>query len=225
MDRLIRYTEDHLEQLRGKYICAANVHTTVMAYENKTYQQVYDNAALIIPDGGPLSSIGRRRGYKDMRRTPGPDYMEAMLKRGGSHFFYGSTFSTLEKMRERIESQYPEARIAGMISPPFRKLTADEDKEIIQQINEAGPDYIWVGLGAPKQEMWMYRHKDRVNGLMVGVGAAFDYMAGNIKRAPMWMQSMNLEWVFRIMQEPRRLTGRYLTTNTKFFWNVVVMGR
>ena len=226
LNRLIAYTERHLEQLRGEYFCAANVHTVVTAYENGTYMRAYEHAALIIPDGGPLSTEGNRRGYPDMKRTPGPDYMTAMLERGAyRHFFYGSTEDTLTKMETVIAKRYPEAVIAGAVSPPFRKLTKEEDSAYTEQINAAHPDFIWVGLGAPKQELWMYRHRKRVNGLMVGVGASFDYLAGKIRRAPEWMQRHNLEWAYRLRQEPKRLFRRYLSTNTKFLWNAVVCGK
>ena len=121
-------------------------------------------------------------------------------------------------LREKITEKYPGAVIAGMYSPPFRSLTADEDAEIVEKINAAKPDFVWVGLGAPKQERWMAAHENRVQALMLGVGAAFDYEAGNIRRAPAWMQRCNLEWLYRLMQDPKRLFKRYFVTNTKFLW-------
>ena len=124
----------------------------------------------------------------------------------------------LDLLREKITEKYPGAVIAGMYSPPFRPLTADEDAEIVEKINAAKPDFVWVGLGAPKQERWMAAHENRVQALMLGVGAAFDYEAGNIRRAPAWMQRCNLEWLYRLMQDPKRLFKRYFVTNTKFLW-------
>ena len=124
-------------------------------------------------------------------------------------------------MFENFKCNYPHSKIVGMYSPPFRELTDSEDRKIIDIINKTHPDFIWVGLGAPKQEKWMACHKGLVNGLMVGVGAGFDYFAGNIKRAPQWMQNMNLEWVYRLLQDPQRLFKRYLITNTKFIWKIV----
>ena len=118
----------------------------------------------------------------------------------------------------KLEKTYPELKIAGMYAPPFRPMTKEEDNKIIEVINEAAPDFVWIGLGAPKQEMWMGEHQGKVSGLMIGVGAGFDYFAGNIKRAPSWMQKHNLEWLYRLCQEPRRLFKRYLITNTKFLW-------
>lgn len=112
-----------------------------------------------------------------------------------------------------------------MYSPPFRPMTEEEDKAIIERINETNPDFVWVGLGAPKQEKWMAAHQGKIDGLMLGVGAGFDYYAENIKRAPMWMQKHNLEWVYRLVQDPKRLFKRYWNTNTKFIWNAMIRGK
>ena len=124
-----------------------------------------------------------------------------------------------------LEREHPNVQIAGMYSPPFRTLSEEEDREIVCKINESGADFVWVGLGAPKQETWMAAHQGKVTGFMVGVGAAFDYLAGNIQRAPQWMQKCNLEWFYRLIQDPKRLFKRYLHTNTKFIWNACVRGK
>ena len=116
-------------------------------------------------------------------------------------------------------------KIAGSYSPPFRKLTGEEDCMVMKMINDAQPDFIWVGLGAPKQEYWMAEHHGKIDGFMVGVGAAFDYIAGNINRAPMWMQRCNLEWLYRLIQDPKRLFKRYVETNTKFIWHAYMKGK
>ena len=161
-----------------------------------------------------------------MERTTGPSYMGKVLELGGyRHYFYGSTEATLEKLYRNITSDYPQSIIVGIYSPPFRPITENEDTAIVERINKAEPDFIWVGLGAPKQEKWMSAHQGKVNGLMVGVGAAFDYYAGNIERAPKWMQNCNLEWVYRLFQDPKRLFKRYLVTNSKFIWNAMVRGK
>lgn len=173
--------------------------------------------------------IFRKRGYANMERTTGPSYMGEILKasaeKGYRHYFYGSTEETLEKLYEALNENYPGIQIAGMYSPPFRPMTAEEDVAVVKRINETEPDFVWVGLGAPKQEKWMAAHQGVVEGFMVGVGAGFDYFAGNIERAPEWMQKCNLEWVYRLMQDPKRLFKRYLVTNMKFIWNVVVRGK
>lgn len=226
---LYRFTVQNIKELSGDYMCVANVHTTVMASENRRYCQIQNGGVMAIPDGGPLSSVGRKRGYSEMERITGPEYMEEILcqsvKYGYRHYFYGSTETTLEKLQQKLLEEHPEIQIVGMYSPPFRKLLDDEDALIVQNINESNADFVWIGLGAPKQEIWMAEHQGIIKGFMVGVGAAFDYYAGNIKRAPIWMQKSNLEWLYRLIQEPRRLMKRYLVTNTKFIWKVMVRGK
>lgn len=225
MKWLLDFTERNIKYLSGDYICVSNVHTTVTAYEDETYCKVQNGGIMSIPDGGPLSSVGKYRGYKNMKRTTGPNYMEEIFKlsveKGYTHYFYGSTEETLEKLYKKLITYYPGVKILGMYSPPFRPLTKEEDDSIIKRINDVEPDFLWVGLGAPKQEKWMANHQGRVKGMMVGVGAGFDYFAGNINRAPYWMQKSNLEWFFRLIQEPKRLFTRYLYTNTKFIWYAV----
>lgn len=229
MKWLLSFTEKYVKELSGDYICVSNVHTTVISYEDEEYTSVQNGGIMAIPDGGPLSTVGRKRGAKGMQRTTGPSYMGEVMKisaqHGWKHYFYGSTQKTLDKLRSELEKSYPGIRIVGMYSPPFRTLTVDEDKEIVEAIDSTTPDFLWVGLGAPKQEKWMAEHQGRVKGLMIGVGAAFDYYAGNIKRAPGWMQKANLEWLYRLMQDPKRLYKRYLVTNSKFIWNAIVRRR
>ena len=223
MEKTVHFVEKNIKHLSGEYVCVSNGHTTVMAYENEDYKQVQNTAVLDFPDGEPLSIVSRRRGFRNAKRVTGPDFMEQMFLQGNNgdglrHFFYGGKQETLDKLESELKRKYPDLNIAGMYSPPFRPLTEEEDAEIIQTINEAEADIIWVGLGAPKQEQWMYHHRGKINGLMFGVGAGFDYHAGVIKRAPMWMQRMSLEWLVRLLQDPRRLWKRYLVTNVKFIW-------
>ena len=226
---LLSFLKENIGKLSGDYICVSNVHTTVMAYEDEEYCKVQDGGIMAIPDGGPLSSVGQKRGFKNMKRTTGPSLMGEIFKisaeKGYRHYFYGSTDETLEKLFSVLTESYPGIQIVGMYSPPFRPMTEDEDKAIVDRINETKPDFVWVGLGAPKQEKWMAAHQGRVNGLMIGVGAGFDYHAGNIERAPEWMQKSNLEWVYRLLQDPKRLFGRYWHTNTKFIWNAMIRGK
>lgn len=224
MDKTIAYITDNLEELRGDYICVSNVHTTVMAFRDESYRKVQNSGAMALPDGQPLSIVSRRRGYSEAQRVPGPDLMPAILhlseEKGYRHYFYGSTPETLEKLRKVLLDRFPKLQIVGMYAPPFRPLTEEEDQEAVRQINESGADFVWVALGAPKQEKWMYEHRGRVNGLMIGVGAAFDFIAGTVRRAPMWMQKLCLEWVYRICQDPKRMFPRYVSTNFAFLWHV-----
>lgn len=220
MSDTIKYIGGHLDDLRGKYICVSNVHTTVMSYENEEYRKIQNSAAMALPDGAPLSSYSRRRGYKQAQRVTGPDLMLELFavsrEKGYRHYFYGATEETLQSMRKVIERDYPGMEIAGMYAPPFRTLTPQEDAGIVEKINNSRPDFIWIGLGAPKQEEWMYQHMGQLQGVLIGVGAGFDYLAGYIKRAPHWMQKMSLEWLYRLLQDPRRLWRRYFTSNVKF---------
>lgn len=225
MEWLIKYISDNLSALAGDYICVTNVHTVVTAYEDSEYRKVQNGGIMAIPDGGPLSSLGRRRGFLEMRRTTGPELMGELFKisvnKGYRHYFYGSTKETLDKLKDKLQTDYTGIQIVGMYTPPFRALAVEEDEKILHLINNAKADFVWIGLGAPKQEKWMAEHQGKVNGLMIGVGAGFDYFAGNIKRAPKWMQKGNLEWVYRLWQEPGRLLGRYLHTNTIFIQHIL----
>ncbi len=228
MEWLLEFTIKYIKDLSGDYMCVSNVHTTITSYENEHYCAIQNGGIMAIPDGGPLALIGQKRGYKNMNRIAGPSYLEEILKisvsNGWKHYLYGSTEETLKKLRITLEEKYPGLQIVGMYSPPFRPISDEEDKEIVSKINQAKPDFIWVGLGAPKQEHWMAAHQGRIHGFMVGVGAAFDYLAGNIKRAPQWMQKTNMEWFYRLIQDPKRLFRRYFHTNTKFIWYAIIRG-
>ena len=229
MEWLVDYLEKNISEIKGDYICVSNVHTTVTSFEDVDYRAIQNGGLMAIPDGGPLSTVGQKRGHKNMERTTGPSLMgeifEISAKKGYRHYFYGSKEETLELLYQKLTSNYPGIQIAGMYSPPFRPMTEEEDKAIIERINETNPDFVWVGLGAPKQEKWMAAHQGKIDGLMLGVGAGFDYYAENIKRAPMWMQKHNLEWVYRLVQDPKRLFKRYWSTNTKFIWNAMIRGK
>lgn len=220
MPDTLAYINAHLDALRGSYICVSNVHTTVMAYENEHYRMIQNSAAMALPDGGPLSKYSRFVGFQGAERVTGPDLMVELFRisgqKGYRHFFYGSTQQTLDDMRTALGRDYPDMVIAGMYAPPFRPLTVEEDQKVIEQINTSRPDLIWVGLGAPKQEEWMYAHRGKLGGVAIGVGAGFDYIAGNIRRAPEMMQVLCLEWLYRLLQDPKRLWRRYVTTNAKF---------
>lgn len=229
MDEVLQTLDHCLEEKRGDYICVANVHTTVMAFRDEKYRKIQNESWMTIPDGKPLSLVSRKRGFTDAQRVPGPDLMvkvfEASKKKGYRHFFYGSTDQTLRMLKENIEKKYPYVDVVGMYSPAFRPLTEEEDQQIITMINETNPDFVWVGLGAPKQEIWMAEHKNKIQAIMIGVGAAFDFEAGVVKRAPKWMQEMYLEWLHRILQDPKRLIPRYVSTNAAFLWNVYKEGK
>lgn len=229
MKWLLDFVRKNIKSLSGDYITVANVHTTVTAYEDKTYCEIQNGGIMAIPDGGPLSSLGKKRGYSQMERITGPDFMEKVfedsVKEGYRHYFYGSTEETLKELKNKLEEKYAGIKVVGMYSPPFKPLGDDINQDEIRCINNTEPDFVWVGLGAPKQEVWMAKHQGKIKGLMVGVGAGFDYHAGNLNRAPMWMQRCNMEWLYRLLQEPGRLFVRYWHTNRKFIWNAVIRGK
>ena len=225
MQETVALIRENLRKWAGKYICVANVHTTVMSYENERLKDIENGAVLTLPDGRPLSVEAEKRGFQIMERVTGPDLMRELFEispaMGYRHFFYGSSEATLKALREKLEDRYPGIIIAGMISPPYRELEKQEDEAFVKSINEAEPDIVWVGLGAPKQEFYMAEHEDRIKALMIGVGAGFDYHADTLKRAPGWMQRLSLEWLYRLLQDPKRLMKRYLDTNFKFLRLVV----
>lgn len=222
MQEMINLTLEQLDEMRGEYLCFSNVHTTVMSYEDPEYRKVQNSAFAALPDGSPLSYVQRVRGHKEARRVAGPDFMGEMWKATENteikHYFYGSSETTIASLKECLNAKYPNLKIVGMESPPFRPLTKEEDEDAIRRINESGADILWVGLGAPKQEKWMYEHRGKINAVMMGVGAGFDFHAGIAKRAPMWMQTHYLEWLYRLVQDPRRLWKRYVNTNLRFLY-------
>lgn len=219
MDEVVTTIINQIDRLRGQYICVSNVHTTVMSYEDKEYRAIQNGAALTLPDGSPLSAVSRKRGYKEAGRVAGPDLMTELFERSSlRHYFYGGSEVAIQQLEISLREKYPQINIAGMVSPPFRPLTTEEDEQEVIKINDSGADIIWVGLGAPKQERWMAEHQGSVCGVMIGVGAGFDFHAGTIKRAPKWIQKMYLEWLYRLCQDPKRLWKRYVTTNFKFIY-------
>ncbi len=220
MEQTLSIIDENLSAWSGEYICVSNVHTTVTAHEDPDYLAVQNGAVMALPDGKPLSVAARRRGYAGADRVTGPDLMGEIFKvsaaRGYRHYFYGASEDTLAVLREKLEQRYPGISIVGMVSPPFRPLTEEEDAAAVADINAAEADFVWIGLGAPKQEKWMAAHRGKVKGLMIGVGAGFDFHADKIKRAPRFMQKLSLEWLYRLMQDPKRLFRRYLHTNPKY---------
>ena len=214
------YLIRHAEDLAGQYICFSNVHTTVMAADDAEYCGILNHSAMTFPDGMPVAKKIRQNGYAEAERVAGPDLMEALFKQsmgtGRKHYFYGSSEKTIEALKKNLQERYPYMEIVGMVSPPFRALTEEEDAAAVQAINDSGADFVWIGLGAPKQEKWMYAHRGKINGVMLGVGAGFDFHAGTIRRAPSLIQRLGLEWLFRLLQNPGRLLKRYFITNTKF---------
>jgi exopolysaccharide biosynthesis WecB/TagA/CpsF family protein len=225
-EEAVLHVKRRVKELSGKYICFSNVHTSVMAREDAAYRDILNGAAYVFPDGKPIATLQQKEGYIGAERVAGPDFMERMFRDtmdgSVSHYFYGSTQETLDALREQLEARYPGLVIKGMYSPVFGEVSEQQDAEDVKRINDADAGIVWIGLGAPKQEKWMNAHEGRIHGVMMGVGAGFNFHAGNIKRAPVWMQRIGLEWLFRLFQDPKRLFKRYFVTNTKFFWYLLM---
>lgn len=221
----IEFLLNNLNKARGNYICAANVHTTVVAHECEKYKLVQNNSFLTLPDGKPLSFIGIRKGYKEMGRVTGPDFLEGILKKTEhtnlSHFFYGTTQKNLDAFLNKIRSTYPSLKIAGFEPSVFRSLSITEEEELIKRINNSKADFVWVALGAPKQEFFCSELCGKTKSIWIAVGGAFNVISGVIPRAPQWVQDFGLEWLFRLTKEPKRLFKRYLETNTKFVFYMI----
>jgi N-acetylglucosaminyldiphosphoundecaprenol N-acetyl-beta-D-mannosaminyltransferase len=193
----------------------AAVHTLVEASKSAAMRDCLATAQVVTPDGTPLVWYGRLKGLQ-MQRVCGPDTMPAVLDQsrwhGSSHFFYGGAPGVAEQLVERMAHRYPGLNVAGVYCPPFRALTDTEEDAIVEMIDASGADYVWVGLGSPKQDLWMQQMQPRLQAsVLLGVGAAFDFHAGLRKRAPRWMQRCGLEWTHRLVSEPRRLASRYVT--------------
>lgn len=204
----------------SRYVAICNVHSVITASQDPAFLDVINGADMATPDGAPVAWMMRRLGFRGQQRINGPDlmwrYCEAIGGSEESIYLYGSSEETLARLTRRLREAFPRLHIAGAFSPPFRPLTQEEDADAVKRINDSGAGVVFVSLGCPKQEIWMAAHRGRVNAVMVGVGAAFDYHAGTIKRAPLWMQRAGLEWLHRLCSEPRRLWKRYLVTNTLF---------
>lgn len=207
-------------QRESRYVCICNAHSVVTAAQDPRFMQVIAQADMATPDGAPVAWMLRRQGIDGQQRVSGPDlmldYLDQAAVTAEPIFLYGGTEDTLQRLQDRLHARWPSLRIAGAISPPFHALSPQEDQAVVQQINASGAGTVWVSLGCPKQEMWMAAHRDHVRAVMVGVGAAFDFHAGTLSRAPLWMQNCGLEWLHRLASEPRRLWKRYLLTNIAF---------
>lgn len=206
---------------KSNYICVRDVHGLMLSIEDPEIMRIHQAAAMVTPDGMPIVWAARRRSGLHVERVCGSDLVEALCNRGLpeglSHYFYGGKAGTAEKLISNLKEKYRGISIAGYHSPPFRPLLEEEDAEVVRQINKSGANIVWVGLSTPKQELWMRDHVNLIRGAtLIGVGAAFDFHAGIVKRAPKWMQKTGFEWLHRLASEPRRLWRRYLVVAPKF---------
>lgn len=209
-----------IKSKQGSYVCLPNVYSAVLFQKNEAFRNAMLGADFLIPDGLPLVLVSAIKGQK-IDRIRGSDLVlnlcQLSHKYHFSHFFYGSEPGILEKLAVELKKKFPWLHVVGMLSPPFRPVSAEEDEIIVNTINKSNPDILWVALGNPKQEIWMYDHRKKLEApMMIGVGAAFDFLSGNIKQAPKWVQDCGFEWLFRLVHEPRRLWKRYLIGNVMF---------
>jgi N-acetylglucosaminyldiphosphoundecaprenol N-acetyl-beta-D-mannosaminyltransferase len=206
----------------GGMICVANVHMVMEAFDDPAFRQIVNSADRVTPDGMPLVAALRRLGIPQAERVYGPTLTPIVCERAAELAlpvgFYGGTPETVEAVVRELSRRHPKLRIPFAFSPPFRPLDAAEDASVVEAIEEAGVKILFVGLGCPKQERWMAAHTHELGCVMLGVGAAFDFIAGRKRQAPAWLQQRGLEWLFRLCTEPFRLWRRYLIGNPRFLY-------
>lgn len=210
---------------RCHYVVATQMHGVMEARRNPDFKTVLNSADLFVQDGVSLTWLAQRRGFGSHKRVCGSDLMWEFLglseEKGYRNFFYGDTEDTLQLLTRRLGEDFPRLNIAGVHSPPFRPLTPEEDAQETSMINESGADIVWVGLGLPKQEQWMFEHRDKLSvPVIVGVGAAFKFLSGRVHRAPPWMRDHGLEWFWRFFHEPRRMWWRVLIDGPRYIFYV-----
>ena len=212
-------------ELVGRYVCAATVHMVMEAFDFPEFTAILNQADLVTPDGMPLVWSLRALGAHDQQRVYGPDLTLHVAQAAGEGGvpvgFYGGDSDTLQMMIFALKTSFPELKVAYQYSPPFRPLTNEEDNAIVNDIMASGARILFVGLGCPKQERWMFDHREKLPLVMLGVGAAFDFIGGTKRQSPNWMQRIGLEWFFRFFQEPSRLWRRYLVQNPRFIWFII----
>ncbi|MCO5090971.1 WecB/TagA/CpsF family glycosyltransferase [Bosea sp. (in: a-proteobacteria)] len=210
----LRAVEDWIDRRARHFVCITGVHGVIESQSDPALMAIHERAGLVTPDGMPLVWMARKLGHRHTERVYGPDLMLALsalsAQKGYRQYYYGGAPGLADRLRDRLAGRFPGLAVAGTFSPPFRAATEDEDEATVRMINQARPDIVWIGLSTPKQEYWMADHLGRIDApVMIGVGAAFDFLAGTKRQAPLWMQRNGLEWLFRLLSEPRRLWRRY----------------
>jgi N-acetylglucosaminyldiphosphoundecaprenol N-acetyl-beta-D-mannosaminyltransferase len=223
LEKAVYRIEQWVKQRHKAYVCVAPVSTVVEAIDDTDYRRIINNADMVTPDGMPVVWTARLKGQKEIRRVYGPDLMRLICEDPClshlKHFFLGATNETLSLLQECLREKNPDIQIMGVFAPPFLKQAQREEKAVIDRINQSGADILWVGLGSPKQDYWISLHRNLLDiPVIIGIGAAFDFLAGVKPQAPVWMRQCGLEWLFRLCCEPRRLWRRYLIGNIRFLW-------
>lgn len=214
LDDAVACMERWIDEGGRNYVCVTGVHGVMESRRDERLRTIHNAAGMVTPDGMPLVWLSRLFGKRRTERVYGPDLMRQMTavsaRRGYRQFYYGGADGVADKLKQVLIAAYPGLNVVGTLTPPFRELTQEEDQAVVDSINAARPDIVWVGLSTPKQEFWMASHRRSIAApVMVGVGAAFDFLAGTKRQAPRWMQRMGLEWLFRLWSEPKRLWRRY----------------
>ena len=211
-----------IDDPKGRYICVSNVHMCMECWDNAEFSKTVENADLVVPDGKPSAIALKLLGYKQTEQIRGADLTKEILKYANSTNavigFYGGTETALARIREKLNSDYPGIKIGCMISPPFKPLSEVEIASYRQLIKISGIQLLFVGLGCPKQELWMTTNVKYLNTTLIGVGAVFDFLSGEKPMAPKWIRAIGMEWFFRLITEPCRLWKRYANTNARFMW-------
>ena len=210
---------------QAAYVCVANVHMIVSAQKSPALLAIMNNAALVCSDGMPLVWELRRQGHKQAERVAGPDLTVKLCEQSQAEgipvYFFGGSHETIEKLKDAVGTRFPNLHVAGYESPPVLPQCPEVDPKVVACIKASGAKIVFVGLGCPKQEFWMHAYSKELNAVLIGVGAAFEFLAGTKRRAPVWMQRAGLEWLFRLASEPGRLWKRYLVTNSLFLWYLI----
>jgi N-acetylglucosaminyldiphosphoundecaprenol N-acetyl-beta-D-mannosaminyltransferase len=222
LDQAVETIDTWIERGERGYACLVNVHLVESARRSAGVRTALHDASLNLPDGAPVAWLAGRIRRSRVDRVTGSDLFAALCATGSRrHFLLGSTPETLRRLVEAVHRDFPGAQICGVASPPFRALSERESVELAERVNDARPDIVWIGLGAPRQELWMHENRGRLRApALIGVGAVFDFASGTKRRAPRWVRDAGLEWAYRLATEPRRLWRRYVATNTSFLLHV-----
>ena len=226
MDQAVQNIDDWIKHKTPYYVCVTPIHGVMECQHNPGLRKIFNSSGMTTPDGMGIVWLLKLKGFHEVSRVYGPDLMRAVCERsvnGGNykHFLYGGDEGVARKLADNLEKYCPGIQIVGAYTPPFRPLTAEEDHEVIQMINSSKADIVWVGISTPKQELWMAEHFGKLDApVMVGVGAAFDFLSGVKPQAPRWIQRIGMEWLFRLLSEPRRLWRRY--AQYPFFFILVI---
>jgi N-acetylglucosaminyldiphosphoundecaprenol N-acetyl-beta-D-mannosaminyltransferase len=227
LQQAVDLIEGWVARRQPHYVNVCTVHTIMECQQAPRLRRIVNESGLSTPDGMPLVWLSQWAGHRSANRVYGPDLMLALCDRaqatGTRHYFYGGREGVAGRLAEKLRARFPRLTIAGLYTPPFRPPDADEDQEVVDTINASNADIVWVGLGTPKQDYFVARHRPRLQApVLIAIGAAFDFHAGLMPQAPRWMQRSGLEWLFRLAHEPRRLAYRYLVYNPQFVVRVAL---